>query len=131
MFTPNSRPQHRLLAALLLSLMGAGALSGCAVPATAILAAPEEGIDVALLAQDHEAIASAHERQAAADAASAKRHSGFAAIYRRNRSPAGREAHEPLARHCEELARTYQLASSQKLSTARLHRELARQAGQP
>jgi hypothetical protein len=131
MFMPNSRTQHGLFAGLLFSLLGAGALSGCAVPTFAVAAAPEERIGDALVAQDHEAITLEYERQATADAASAKRHSGFAGIYRRNRSPGSREAHEPLAKHCEELARTYQLSSSQKLSTARLHRELARQANQP
>lgn len=59
----------------------------------------------------------------------AKRHMSFARIYRRNTSPrGGAEVHEPLARHCEKLARTYQKASDENVAMAGLHRDLARQA---
>lgn len=37
------------------------------------------------------------------------------------------DVHEPLARHCEELARTYQMASGENVAMAGLHRDIARQ----
>jgi hypothetical protein len=104
-------------------------LSGCAAPTPALSAAREHRIETPLDAEEHEAIALDHERRAAADASAAQRHAGFAALYRRNKSSRGaQEAHEPLAKHCDAVAQTYRQASEQKLGTARLHRELAREA---
>ncbi|WP_146039439.1 MULTISPECIES: hypothetical protein [unclassified Variovorax] len=78
---------------------------------------------------DHGAIAAEYERQAAIDAATAKRHFGYAITYRRNRTPAsGVEVHETLARHCENLARTYEQAANENLHIAGIHRQLARTA---
>ena len=77
---------------------------------------------------DHEDIASRYEGQAVLDAAAAKRHLGYAAIYRKDRSPRGSAAHLPLAKHCENLARTYQQAADENIALAKLHREMAAEA---
>lgn len=78
---------------------------------------------------DHQEIAAQYERQALADAAAAKRHLGYAAIYRRNVArQSGAEEHAALAKHCESLARTYQQAADENNAAARLHRQLAAEA---
>lgn len=78
---------------------------------------------------NHGAIAAEYERQAAINAAAAKRHFGYATTYRRNTSPAsGVEAHKILAQHCENLARTYEQAANENLLIAKIHRQLARAA---
>lgn len=118
-----------IFAAALVS--GTVLVSGCAAPAPVLLSPEELRIRAPLSAENHEAIALQHEARAAADAAAAKRHAGFAEVYRRNRASKGAaEAHEPLAKHCDGVAQAFRQASEQKLSTARLHRELARQAVQ-
>jgi hypothetical protein len=102
-------------------------LAGCAAQLPSVPAGIEQKIENASTASDHNDIASQYERQATLDVASAKRHVGYAAIYRKNRSPrSGVQAHENLAKHCDALARTYQEAADQNLALAKLHRELAR-----
>lgn len=121
--------QSRREAGIFVALSGAAVLSGCAAPAQVSDATLERRIESAVSAQDHEALAQEYERQAQRESSSAKRHVGFAEIYRRNRSEkSSPQAHEPLARHCEELARTYQKAAAEKMEMARLHRELAGRA---
>lgn len=78
---------------------------------------------------DHGAIAAEYERQAAIDAATAKRHFGYAITYRRNRTPAsGVEVHETLAQHCENLARSYEHTANENLLIAKIHRQMAKPA---
>lgn len=102
-------------------------LAGCATEMPSLPAGIEQKMENATTAADHNELASQYERQASADAATAKRHLGYAATYRRNKSPrSGVQAHENLAKHCEALARTYQQASDQNLEMARLHRALPR-----
>jgi hypothetical protein len=102
------------------------ALAGCAAQAPALPAGFEQKIESASSRADHDDVASQYERQAAVDAAAAKRHVGYAATYRKNTSVrSGVQAHEALAKHCENLARTYQLAADENLVMAKLHRELA------
>lgn len=125
----HSRRQIGLFAGAVAAVAATVTLSGCAAVASSAPAALEGRIEAAVSPQDHETIALEYERQAGADAALAKRHMDVARIYRRNTSPrGGPEAHEPLARHCEELARTYQKAADENVAMARLHRDLARQA---
>lgn len=120
-------PRRRagLLAAI---FMFAGATAtGCAVAPSPAAVSLEQRIESAASAQDHEEIAAEFERQATSDAATARRHLGYAEIYRRNRNArGGAEAHEPLARHCEEVARNYQAVADEKIVMAGMHRELAR-----
>jgi hypothetical protein len=127
----NSVPFVRMFATALTSLCGAVLLSGCAAPAGHLPTPQAQGPQPTLSAQEHDAIALEYERRAAADAAAAERHGGFALVYRRNKSMNGAaEAHEPLARHCEDLAQAYLRASGQKFDEAKLHRDLARQTRQ-
>lgn len=105
---------------------GAIALSGCAARAPGLPAGIEQQLEHATSALDHGTIASEYERQAALDEATATRHLGYAAIYRRNRTPrSGVQAHETLAQHCESLAHTYKQAANQNRVMANLHRKLA------
>lgn len=102
-------------------------LGGCAAQMPSPPAGIEQKMENASTPSDHNDIASQYERQASVDAAAAKRHLGYAATYRKNKSPrSGAQAHENLAKHCETLARTYQEASDQNLALARLHRALPR-----
>lgn len=105
-------------------------LAGCAAQEAATApASVEPKITNASSSVDHEELASWYESRAAVDAAAAKRHQGYAAIYRRNTSPsAAPDAHLALALRCENLARTYQQAAEQNLALAKMHRELAAQA---
>jgi hypothetical protein len=115
------------------SKLGAGALvaavvalGGCAAQLPAAPAGIEQSIESASSSQDHEKIALEYERQAGMDSANARRHVGYAATYRKNRSPrSGAQAHEALAKHCEGLARTYQQAADGNLALAMMHRQLA------
>lgn len=99
------------------------ALAGCAAQAPALPA----GFDQKTSSRaDHGDIASQYERQAAVDAAAAKRHEGYAASHRKDTSPpSGAQSHAALAKHCDNLARTYQQAADENLVLARMHRELA------
>lgn len=86
----------------------------------------EQRIEIASSRIDHEEIAAQYDRQAVVDAAAAKRHHGYAQTYRRNVSPrSGVQAHAALAKHCENLARTYQQAADENNAVAQLHRQLA------
>lgn len=101
-------------------------LTGCATQAPMAPAAVEQKFENASSRLDHEGIASQYEAKALEDAASARRHQGYAAIYRRNTSPrSSPQAHLPLAKHCENLARAYQQAVDENMALARLHREMA------
>lgn len=101
-------------------------LAGCATQGPAALAGAEPRIENVSSRVDHEGLASRYEAQAAADAAAARRHQGYAAIYRRNTLPAsGPQEHLVLASHCENLARAYQRAADENTALAKLHRELA------
>jgi hypothetical protein len=101
-------------------------LGGCAAQQPSPPAGIEQKIAYASTPADHNDIASQYERQASVDAATAKRHLGYAATYRKNHSPrSGPQAHENLAQHCEKLARTYQDAADQNLAMAKLHRALS------
>lgn len=101
-------------------------LAGCATPRPTAPASAELKIENASSRVDHEGLASRYEDQAATDAAAARRHQGYAAIYRRNASPAsGPKEHLILAERCESLARTYQNAADENTALARLHRALA------
>lgn len=103
------------------------ALVGCSSSAPTVPAGLEQQLVNATSELDHENIASQYERQANLDAAAAKRHVGYAATYRKNTSPkSGVEAHETLAKHCENLARTYEQAANENLVMAKLHRRMAR-----
>lgn len=89
----------------------------------------EQRIQSASSRVDHEELAAEYDRQAAVDAASAKRHHGYAQTYRRNVSPtSGVQEHAALAKHCDNLARTYQQAADENSAVARLHRQLAAKA---
>lgn len=102
------------------------ALAGCAAEAPTMPTSIEQKIENASSRQDHEELAAQYERQAGLDAAAAARHQGYAATYRRNRSlRGGLEAHENLAKHCDNLARTYQQAAAENLVMAKLQRDLA------
>jgi hypothetical protein len=103
-----------------LTLGGCAAVQGPVAPAGL-----EPKIEKASSRTDHEAIAQQYEQQAVVDMAAAKRHQGYAAIYRRNKSPSGIETHGFLADHCEGLAKTYEQAADKGLALAKLHRELA------
>lgn len=104
-------------------------LAGCATQETVVPVGIEPKIEHASNRAQHEDLAAWYEEQAAMNAAAAKRHQGYAATYRRNTSPRGSpDAHLALAVHCENLAKTYQLAADQSLVMARLHRDLAAQA---
>ena len=101
-------------------------LSGCATQGPTAPAGADQRIENASSRVDHEALASRYEAQAAADAAAARRHQGYAATYRRNTSPAsGPQEHLALAQHCENLARTYKQAADENAALAKLHRERA------
>ncbi|MCW5660026.1 MAG: hypothetical protein KIT60_20180 [Burkholderiaceae bacterium] len=110
----------------MLALAVAITLGGCATQGPAVPAGADQKIENASGRVDHEALASRYEAQAAADAAAARRHQGYAATYRRNTSPAsGPQEHLALAQHCENLARAYQQAADENAALAMLHRELA------
>ena len=111
----------------LIVLAGAAiALAGCAAQAPAFPTGFEQKIENANSRVDHEDIASQYERQAEVDAAAARRHQGYAGIYRKNTSPrSGVHAHAKLAQHCESLARIYRQAADENLALAKLHREQA------
>lgn len=101
-------------------------LAGCATPGPTAPAIAQQKIENASSRVDHEGLASRYEAQAAADAAAARRHEGYAATYRRNTLPAsGPREHQVLATHCENLARAYQQAADENTALAKLHRELA------
>ncbi len=109
--------------ALALSVMAA---TGCATDRLSPPAAAVQRIESASSSLDHDAAAALHEGRAAADAAAAARHLGYAAVYRRNISPrSGPQEHAALARHCENLARAYQQAADENTALAKLHRDLA------
>jgi outer membrane murein-binding lipoprotein Lpp len=112
------------------ALVGAAiAVAGCASPLPLPPAGLEQKIEHAISRTDHEDLAGQYERQAAVDSAAATRHKGYAAIYRRNRSPrSSPEAHVALARHCESIAQAYEQAANEHAALAKLHRELAREA---
>lgn len=114
----------------LVALAGAVvAIAGCAAQAPAAPVGIEQKIENASSRLDHEDVASQYEQQAGVDAATAKRHLGYAATYRKNKSPrSGVQAHENLAKHCENLARTYERAADENLALAKLHRMLAVEA---
>lgn len=102
-------------------------LGGCAAQLPSPPAGIEQKMENASTPSDHNDVASHYERQAEADAATAKRHLGYAATYRKNTTPkSGVQAHENLAKHCETLARTYQDAADQNRALAKLHRALPR-----
>lgn len=107
-------------------LAAVSVLSGCALPSSSPYAPEEPRLQTAVGAEDHEALAKEYELQASADEAASKRHAGYASIYRRNTSWKA-AAHESLAKHCDEIARTYQTAAEQKLAMAKLHRALSGQ----
>ena len=111
----------------LIVLAGAAiALAGCAAQTPAFPTGFEQKIENANSRVDHEDIASQYERQAEVDAAAARRHQGYAGIYRKNTSPrSGVHAHAKLAQHCESLARIYRQAADENLALAKLHREQA------
>ena len=105
------------------------ALVGCEAQGPTLRPSTEPAIESAINRVDHEAIAVRYEREAAQNADAAKRHLGFAAVYRRNMSPSsGPEVHLALAKHCENLARTYQQAADESDAMAKLHRQLATKA---
>ncbi len=100
--------------------------AACATQAPAPPIWAEQKIENPRSRLDHEEIAAQYERQAVVDAAAAKRHQGYAAIYRKNVSPrSGAQEHLALAKHCENLARAYQQASDENTAVAKLHRQLA------
>ena len=104
-------------------------VAGCAAQLPAAPAGIEQKIENASSRSDHEDVALQYERQAITDAAAATRHKGYAATYRKNVSRrSGLQAHLALAKHCEDLARTYEQAADENLVLARLHRELAAEA---
>jgi hypothetical protein len=106
-------------------VVAAIALAGCAAQ-QATAPGADQRIESSGGSVDHEGLASRYEAQAAADAAAAKRHQGYAATYRRNTSPAsGPREHLALATRCENLARAYQQAADESTALAKLHRELA------
>lgn len=101
-------------------------LAGCATQVPTSPVGIEQKIETASSRVDHEDVATQYEQQAGVDTAAAKRHVGYAATYRKNRSPrSGVTAHENLAKHCETLARTYERAAEENLALAKLHRVLA------
>jgi outer membrane murein-binding lipoprotein Lpp len=112
------------------ALIGAAiAVAGCASPLPVPPAGLEQKIEHAVGRTDHEDLASQYERQAAVDSAAATRHKGYAATYRKNRSPrSGPEAHVALAKHCETIAQAYEQAANENLAMAKLHRGLAAEA---
>ena len=117
--------KRKLMTTSLAALAAAIALGGCAFSGPAPTDGIEQRIAAASSRADHEYIAQQFERQATVDAAAAKRHLGYAAVYRRNTSPrSGPQAHEAMARHCEALARTYEQAAEQNLALAKLHRSM-------
>lgn len=121
----------RLLdAGSLLALAGAVmALVGCETQGLTLLPGTEPAIESVINRVDHEAIAVRYERESIQNADAAKRHLGYAAVYRRNMSPrSGPEVHLALAKHCENLARTYQQAADESDAMAKLHRQLATKA---
>ncbi|MDP2005980.1 MAG: hypothetical protein Q8K45_09920 [Rubrivivax sp.] len=105
------------------------ALAGCEAQGPTLRPSTEAAIESAINRVDHEAIAVRYEREAIQNADAAKRHLGYAAVYRRNISPrSGPEVHLALAKHCENLARTYQQAADESDAMAKLHRQLATKA---
>jgi hypothetical protein len=111
--------------ARLASLLAAAAVVGCASQAPTPWPAVQ-ATDYAKSAADHEGLAVQYESQAESLAAAARRHEGYAAVYRRNTSQSsGRQEHLALAEHCEKLARTYQQAAYENLALAKLYRTLA------
>lgn len=112
--------------AFVLIAAAAIAATGCAAQSPATAVGIDQQIRNAISREDHEAVASQYERQASVDAASAKRHVGYAATYRKNRSQeSGVQVHEAMAQHCENLAQTYEKAAGENLALAKLHRALA------
>lgn len=118
--------KRRTLATMgIAAFVAAIALGGCASSGPAVTESIEQRIVNASGREDHEYIAQQFERQATLDAAAATRHLRYAAAYRRNTSPrSGPEVHEPMARHCETLARTYEQTANQNLAMAKLHRSM-------
>ena len=108
----------------LAALAGAAiTVAGCTTQAPVPPAGIEQKIENASSRSDHDGVALQYEQQASVDAATAKRHIGYAASYRKNRSQrSGVQANESLAQHCEALARTYEQAAQQNLAMAKLHR---------
>lgn len=102
------------------------ALTGCAVQGPTLRPSIEPAVESAVNRADHAELAVRYEREAAQNADAAKRHLGYASVYRRNISPrSGPEVHLALAKHCENLARTYQQAADESETMAKLHRQLA------
>lgn len=106
------------------------AVAGCAAQDPPKLEGMEQKIETASTRLDHGAIALQYEQQAAADAASATRHQGYARIYRKNQDGprSGGQQHLALATHCDTLAQTYQKAADENLAMAKLHRGLVGEA---
>ncbi len=117
-------------AAVQFTLAGAVvSLASCSTQGPTPPLGDEYRIEIASSRVDHEEIAAQYDRQAVADAAAAKRHHGYAQIYRRNASPrSGVQAHAAMANHCENLARAYQQAADENNAVAQLHRQLAAEA---
>lgn len=108
---------------------GVVSLAACSTQVPTRPLGVEQRIESASSRLDHEEIAAQYDRQAVVDAAAAKRHQGYAQTYRRNVSPrSGVQAHADLAKHCENLARTYQQAADENNAVAQLHRQLAAEA---
>lgn len=112
--------------AVIVAVLGAlVSLSGCASQGPVAVEGLEQKIESASSRADHEEIATQYERQSVLDAAAAKRHTGYAASYRKNTSQrSGVQQHLALARHCENLAQAYQKAADENSAMAKAHREL-------
>jgi hypothetical protein len=112
-------------------VLGAGAvlavamltLVGCAAEAPVKPAGLEQKIETARTRADHEEIASLYEQQAGTDKAAAERHRRLARTYERSWTDRGGQTN--MARHCENLARTYQQAAEENLALAKEHRQAA------
>ena len=104
--------------------LAALAVAGCASP-VATGWPTVDAVDHGRTEPDHEQMARVYEHQAAISAGAARRHEGYAAVYRRNTSPiSGPQEHLALAEHCDRLAAAYQQAADESLALAKLHRRL-------
>lgn len=99
---------------------------GCASGRSLSPVAMEQKIVNARTRADHEELASLYESYAKADQTAVKQHEGLAAQYR---APGYRGTGSISAQHCDGAARAYRQAALENMALAKVHRELAAQAG--
>jgi len=116
----------KLLTLIPVAIIGT-VLIGCAVTqSNAVTGMPmEEMIQSAKTKADHEALAKHYEDEASAFQAKAEEHKRMAGAYRN----VGKGGGAAFVGHCDRLIAQYQEAAKENLELAKLHRQMAEEAG--